>query len=194
MAIWRSLAMPEANPSIVVVSQATSGAKKAVNLRPPVNRSQSNEYATLPLDERTSSLKDTNREHLTMNTEKLLVAARRRAELEPEHAAERIFGSLRTVTIEFDWEVPASAGDPIVFRVRISREGRESSIRFTIDLNRLQTDDLQALHDLLAYPPRDYWLARAVAWLVDASLRQQQPHWSDEQRNQKVREVLLAPP
>ena len=98
------------------------------------------------------------------------------------------------VAVEFAWEVPLEARAPIIFQVRISREGRESSIRFTIDLNRLQTDDLQALHDLLAYPPRDYWLARAVAWLVDASLRQQQPHWSDEQRNQKVREVLLAPP
>jgi hypothetical protein len=125
-------------------------------------------------------------------------AHRQHAEAALDAAPEHVSGSLRTdadqVAIELNWEVPSEAGAPIVFQVRISRNGRESSIRFAIDLNQLQTDDLQILHDLLAYPPKSYWLARAVAWLVDTSLRQQQPHWNDEQRNQKAREMLLAPP
>jgi hypothetical protein len=98
------------------------------------------------------------------------------------------------VGIEFDWEVPASAGDPIVFQARISREGRESSIRFALDQNRLQTNELQSLYNFLANPPKGYWLARSVTWLIDVSIRQQQPHCSTEERNRKVKELLLAPP
>jgi hypothetical protein len=106
------------------------------------------------------------------------------------------FGSSRSdpVGIEFDLEVPTQTRVPIIFRIRVDRGGRESSIRFAIDLDRLQTDDLQTLHDLLAYPPKGYRLARSIAWLIDISLRQQQPHWSTEHRNQKVWELLIMPP
>ena len=128
-----------------------------------------------------------------------LAAARWRAERKLKAAAEHVFGSSQqgdseVVSIAFDWEVPSQARAPIMFRVRINRLGRESSVRFAIDLDRLQTDDLQTLHDLLAYPPKGYWLARSITWLIDTSLRQQQPHWSTEHRNRKVRELLLMPP
>ena len=113
-------------------------------------------------------------------------------------AADRVSGPPRAnsdqVAIEFDWEVPSRAHAPIVFQVRISRRGRESFIRFAIDLNRLQTDDLQSLYNFLANPPKGYWLARSVTWLIDVSIRQQQPNWSTEERNRKVRALLLTPP
>jgi hypothetical protein len=111
-------------------------------------------------------------------------------------AAKRIFSSPGTdseiVTIEFDWEVPQQAHAPIIFRVRIGRGDRESSIRFTIDLDQLQADDLQTLHDFLAYPPKGYWLARSIAWLLDISLQQRQPSLSGEERAREVRQLLLA--
>jgi hypothetical protein len=107
-----------------------------------------------------------------------------------------LFGSPRSdpVGIQFDWEVPSQARAPIVFEVRVRRGGRESSIRFAIDLDRLEKDALQTLHDFLAYPPKGYWLARTIAWLIDISLRQQHPHWSAEHRRRKVRELLLTSP
>ena len=127
-----------------------------------------------------------------------LEACRQRAQAALQASAHRVSEAPRTdsdqVSIQFGWEVPSRAHAPIVFEVRVRRRRRENTINFAIDLDRLQTGDLQILHDLLAYPPRGYWLARAVAWLVDASLRQQQPHWSDKQRNQRVRELLLVPP
>ena len=105
-----------------------------------------------------------------------------------------LFGSPRSdhVGIQFDWEVPTQAHAPVIFRVRICRGGRESSIRFAIDLDRLQTDDLQTLHDFLAFPPKDYWLVRRVAWLLDISLQQRQPSLSGEERAREVRQLLLA--
>jgi hypothetical protein len=127
-----------------------------------------------------------------------LEAGRRRALAALLAGAERAQGPPRSdtdqVAIQFDWEVPPQARAPIIFRVRISREDRDSSIRFAIDLNQLQTDDLQTLHDLLAYPSKGYWMVRSIAWLLDTSLRQQQPEWSTEQRNRKVRELLLFSP
>ena len=119
----------------------------------------------------------------------------RRAEVAPGAEAERISGVLRTdsdqVTVGVNWEIPASAGEPVVFRIRISRGGRESLVRCAVDLDQLGTDDLQLVHDLLACPPKGYWLARMVTWLIDVSLRQGHPNWSTEERNRKVRELLL---
>jgi hypothetical protein len=118
-----------------------------------------------------------------------------RTETPLSSATQRVSGPPRSdpdqVSIQLDWEVPPHARAPIVFRVRVSREGRESSIRFAIDLDRLQAVDLQTLHDLLAYPPRGYWLARGIAWLIDTSLRQGQPHLSLPARRAEVRNLLL---
>jgi hypothetical protein len=104
-------------------------------------------------------------------------------------AADRVSGPPRAnsdqVAIEFDWEVPASASDPVVFQVRINRGDRASLVRCAINLNQLQPGDLQILRDFLANRPTGHWL-------VDASFRRMQPHWSTEHRNRKVRELLLA--
>jgi hypothetical protein len=96
------------------------------------------------------------------------------------------------VRITFDWEIPQQARAPIVFQVHVSRLGRESSIKFAIDLDRLQTSDLQALLDFLAFPPKGYWLARSIAWLLDLSLQQQQPALTGKIRCAKVRELSLS--
>jgi hypothetical protein len=125
-----------------------------------------------------------------------LEACWRHAQAALEAAAKRVFGSppqreSDQVRITFDWEAPQQARTPIVFQVHVSRLGQKSSIRCAIDLDRLQTDDLQTLHDFLAFPPKGYWLARSVAWLIDTSLRQHQPRWSAEHRCREVRELLL---
>jgi hypothetical protein len=126
------------------------------------------------------------------------LAEGRRADAAIQASADRVFGSPRPATdqvsIELDWGIPTRALVPIVFKIRINRGSRGSVIRCAIDLDRLPTGNLQILHDLLANPPKGYWLARGIAWLIDTSLRQQQPRWSTEQRNRKVRELLLAPP
>jgi hypothetical protein len=130
------------------------------------------------------------------SSEELTVSCRQRAETALQAAAERVSDSPRSdtdqATIALDWEVPLQAHAPIPFEIRIGRRGRESSICFVIDLNQLETGDLQTLHDSLAYPPRGYWLARAVAWLLDISLQQRQPSLSGEERAREVRQLLLA--
>jgi hypothetical protein len=86
-----------------------------------------------------------------MNSEELAAACRRRAEAVVQAAAEGVFGSPRSdpVGIQFDWEVPPHARAPIVFRIHISRGAAARVLKFAIDLGRLQTDDLQTLHDFL---------------------------------------------
>ena len=96
-----------------------------------------------------------------------------------------LFGSSRSdpVGIQFDWEVPHQARAPIVLRIQISRGAAARVLsEFAIDLGRLQTDDLQTLHDLLAFPPKGYQLVRAITWLLDVSFRQGQPYWSAENK------------
>jgi|SRR6516225_7771575 hypothetical protein len=114
--------------------------------------------------------------------------------------AERVPGAPRSdscrVTIEFDWEVPAAAGEPTVFLASISRSGRKSSIRFGIDLKRLQSAELEKLHDFLArYHARlttDYELAWHLSWLVETWFSQLQPDLTPEGRHAKLRALLLC--
>jgi hypothetical protein len=123
---------------------------------------------------------------------------RQRAEVVVQAAAEGVFGSPRSdpVGIQFDWEVPHQARAPIVFEARVRRGGHESSIRFDLDLDRLQTDDLQTLHDFLArYHARvatHYELAWHLSWLIETWLTQVQPELTPEERHAKVREILLS--
>jgi hypothetical protein len=127
-------------------------------------------------------------------------AYRQRPKAALSAGAERIFCSPRTdsdqVSIEFDWEVPASAGDPIIFLAAIVRGGRESSIRFAIDLQRLQSVELERFHDFLAgYQARTvthYELAWHLSWLLETWLIQTQSELACEELHAKVRQLLLV--
>jgi hypothetical protein len=103
-----------------------------------------------------------------MNEEFSSVGRRQRGEVALQTASEeRVFGSLRT-------------------------DSDQVSIRFALDLDRLETCGLQLVHDLLASSPKGYQLTRTITWLPDTSLRQQYRGWSAKERNRKVRELLLA--
>jgi hypothetical protein len=82
-------------------------------------------------------------------------------------AAERLFGPDRSdvhrVQVNFDWEVPSHANDPLMFHLNITRGAGKSAIRFQIDLARLAGADLQRLHDLLAERPKGYRLTFEIA-------------------------------
>jgi hypothetical protein len=99
------------------------------------------------------------------------------------------------VGISFDWEIPRKPSD-IVFQVRVERGSRHSAIDFAIDLRRMRGAELEKLHDILvkrhAGLDDGYELTRAITWLLTISLQQQQPSWSDEQREIQVRQLLLA--
>jgi hypothetical protein len=120
-----------------------------------------------------------------------------RTETPLSSATERVSGPPRSdpdqVSIQLDWEVPPHARAPV--RISGPRQPRRPREFYNGSLSishRLQAVDLQILHDLLAYPPRGYWLARAVAWLIDTSLRQGQPHLSLPARRAEVRHLLLV--
>jgi hypothetical protein len=128
--------------------------------------------------------------------------ARQRAEAALSAAAESVLSSppRDSVRLRFDWEVPASAGDPIIFLADIARGGQVSSIRFQLDLNKLQNNEAQKLHNFLArYHARvttHYELAWHLSWLVESWLSQVQRDLTPEGRHAKARELLLcnAPP
>ena len=115
----------------------------------------------------------------------------------PQHA-ERGSGAPPhdSVGLGFDWEVPAAVGEPITFLADIARGDQVSSIRFQLDVNKLQNNELERLHDFLArYHARvttHYELAWHLSWLVETWLTQAQPELSPEDRHAKVREMLLA--
>jgi hypothetical protein len=92
------------------------------------------------------------------------------------------------VEIAFDWETPARANDPLIFLLTIRRGKRESFIRFDITLARFAGADLQRLHDFLA---SGYQLTFEISWLLGLSLEQEMPASSLEERQQRVRELLL---
>jgi hypothetical protein len=124
---------------------------------------------------------------------------------EPEHlaacrrcAAERVWHpdhpDLDKVHIRFDWEIQLRAGDPLIFHLRVAREGRESVTRFALDLTKLQEADLERLHDFLLRQYSgvrdDYAFARSLTWLLTTSLRQRGT--ALDQIDAKVREILLT--
>jgi hypothetical protein len=114
-------------------------------------------------------------------------------------AEKLLLGSLRTdVSIELDWEIPACAADPIIFLANISRSNRKSSIRFGIDLKRLQTVQLEKLRAFLTHCHAGtlghYNLVLNLAWLLQISLTQTAPQLSPAERQLKVRQLLLSPP
>jgi hypothetical protein len=63
------------------------------------------------------------------------------------------------VQIHFAWEVPSRADEAIIFILDIRRDTRESVTRFALDLTKLETANLQRLHDLLATRQKGYRLA-----------------------------------
>jgi hypothetical protein len=85
---------------------------------------------------------------------------------------------------------------PLPFLADIARGDQVSSIRFQLDPNKLQNNELERLHDFLArYHARvttHYELAWHLSWLVETWLTQAQPELSPEDRHAKVREMLLA--
>jgi hypothetical protein len=129
-----------------------------------------------------------------------LEACRQRPEAALDAVAEQVSGAPRPgsdhVGIEFDWEVPASAGEPIIFLADIVRGDQASSIRFQLDVNKLKANELERLHDFLArFHARltsPYELSWHLSWLVEAWLTQTQPELSPQDRHAKVRALLLC--
>ncbi len=99
------------------------------------------------------------------------------------------------VEVHFDWR-PAVQNGRVVFQADIVREGRRSAISFQIDLHRLEHVELEQLNTFLARRHAGltdgYAITRTIVWLLDISLRQNEPLLSEEDRCAKVRELLMA--
>jgi hypothetical protein len=122
-----------------------------------------------------------------------------------EGAANRVSGTSqeRSIVSYFDWEIPAlTTPHLLTFLARVRCGARERSLRVPIDIAKLEaggrTADLERLHGILALRhagiDTPHSLLAGIEWMLDVSFQQQQPRWNAKQRNQKVRELLLAPP
>jgi hypothetical protein len=102
---------------------------------------------------------------------------------------------LDEVQLEFDW-VPVMENGVIIFQTRVTRRNQTSQVDFQIDLTKLRETELQQVSDFLSRRHADltsgYEVTRAVVWLLDLALGQQQPGLSKVARDSKIRELLLS--
>jgi hypothetical protein len=98
------------------------------------------------------------------------------------------------VEVNFDWEVPAHANDPLTFLLTVRRGTRRSEVRFQIDLQKPAEADLQRLHEFLVHQHSgvrdDYIFGRGLTMLLTLSLQQQ--GIAVEQVDNMVRNLLLC--
>jgi hypothetical protein len=94
----------------------------------------------------------------------------------------------------FDW-LPAVVSGHVTFRTAIVRGATRSSVEFTVDLARLDSDELERLHGVLSrrHAGLDSGpeIAASVAWLLGLSL-QQTSCLDLHARRFAVRQILLV--
>ena len=99
------------------------------------------------------------------------------------------------VDVGFDW-LPTAQDNRVTFQVRIARGGKESIVDFEVDLRQLCEVDLERLEQILVrrHGSMDsgYEVTRAIVWLLDVSLTQNEPLLSKAERDMKVQELLLS--
>ena len=99
------------------------------------------------------------------------------------------------IGIDFDWTAPPQANGRVSFQVRIRRGRQQSYVEFELDLAGLSAGELQRLGAFIIRRQLQlttgYEMGRTLTWLLNCSLRQQQPELSAEIRAEKVRELLL---
>lgn len=101
---------------------------------------------------------------------------------------------LADVELFFDW-LPAVVSGYVTFRTAIVRGATRSSVEFTVDLARLDSDELERLHGVLSrrHAGLDSGpeIAASVAWLLGLSL-QQTSCLDLHARRLAVRQMLLV--
>jgi hypothetical protein len=128
---------------------------------------------------------------------------RQRAEAAPDADAERISQTSQEgpVVVFFDWEIPSLTTPHFVtFLARVRSQAGERSFRIPIDVAKLATEgrttDLERLLDILAtrHAGLDdrHSLVQSLAWLLSISLEQTSPQLTENERQLKVRQLLLA--
>jgi hypothetical protein len=99
------------------------------------------------------------------------------------------------VGLQFDWTLPTENG-LATFQSCVARDCRRSAVDFTVDLNRLSKPDPERLNNFLvrraAGLTSSYEVVRHLAWLLEISLEQSSAQLSRDERQRKVRELLLV--
>jgi hypothetical protein len=79
------------------------------------------------------------------------------------------------IELFFDW-IPSVTNGSITFITTIVRGAARSTIQYEVDLNRLSSEELEQLHDVLckrhAGTDNGPEVAKAIGWLLDLSLAQ----------------------
>jgi hypothetical protein len=136
-----------------------------------------------------------------MNESEEQLAARRLAGHELGHAVERLLGAPQTtsepIEVGFDWD-EVVIDDCITFHYRANYRGRRSIVDFTVNKKKLTRAQLDRLDSFIARRQagitKTYDLAWNLSWLLGLWLEQVQPELSTDERNLKVRQLLLAEP
>ncbi len=130
-----------------------------------------------------------------------LTERRRAAERLLQEAPERILGGSprhEPDGLSFDWEIPELTKlNLLTFIAEVHCQGDKSQVRFQIDLAKLQTPELEELHNILARRHAGLddrrSLLRSIEWMLTISLSQTSPHLTEAERKRAAqRELLLA--